>query len=136
MASTSFIDKTTLLLKKNLDLRQERQQIIASNIANAQTPCYKAKRLEFQDELRQAVEGDGVGLTVTNSRHISASGGPLATVHGKITEVNGVAGIGDGNTVDVDQEMILLAKNQLMYEASVQLLNKKMGIVKYVVQGN
>lgn len=135
MPGNSFIDKTTLLLQKNLDLRLRNQQIIASNIANAQTPGYRAKRFEFQKALRQAVDGNEHGLAVTNPRHISA-GGSLETVHGTVTEVKATQGLGDGNSVDVDHEMVSLAQNQLMYEASVQLLNKKMGIIKYVVQGN
>ncbi len=131
-----FIDKTALLLHKTLDLRMRNQQIIASNVANAQTPGYLAKRLEFEDALRQAVDGKGQDVAVTHPRHISTHGGSLARVAGKVTEVSGGSKIGDGNTVDVDQEMVLLAQNQLMYESSVQLLKKKLSIVKYVVQGN
>jgi len=136
MAANSFIDKTSILLRKNLDLRLQNQQIIAGNIANAQTPGYSAKRFEFEKALRQAVDGSEQGLTVTNAHHISPSGGSIEAVQGSVTEINSHKGIGDGNSVDVDQEMILLAQNQLMYETSVQLLNKKMGIIKYVVQGN
>ena len=55
---------------------------------------------------------------------------------GTIREVRDSSGIGDGNTVDVDQEMVQLAENQIMYEATAQLLSKKMAIIKYVVQGN
>lgn len=136
MSSSVFLDKTTLLLQKNLNLRLQNQQIIAGNVANAQTPGYSAKRLEFQDALRQAADSSGHNMAVTNPRHISPSGGSIETVQGQIKEVKNNQGIGDGNSVDVDQEMLLMVKNQLMYEASVQLLNKKMGIIKYVVQGN
>lgn len=136
MSNNVFVDKTTLLLQKNLNLRLQNQQIIAGNVANAQTPGYSAKRLEFQTALRQAADSSEHGMTVTNSRHISPGGGGIDAVQGTVTEVKNTQGIGDGNSVDVDQEMLLMAQNQLMYEASVQLLNKKMGIIKYVVQGN
>lgn len=136
MATSNFIDNTGVLLKKTLDLRAQNQKIIASNIANAQTPGYKAKRLEFETSLRQAVDGNGQGLTVTNPQHITTSGSSIDRVQGKVREITGADSIGDGNTVDVDQEMVLMAKNQLMFEASVQLLSKKMAIIKYVVQGN
>ncbi len=136
MSSNIFADNTTLLLKKNLNLRLQNQQIIAGNVANAQTPGYSAKRLEFQNALRQAADSSEHGMTVTNPRHISPSGGSIEAVQGKVTEIKNDQGIGDGNSVEVDQEMLLMAQNQLMYEASVQLLNKKMGIIKYVVQGN
>jgi len=136
MATKNFIDNTALLLKKSLDLRAQNQKIIASNIANAQTPGYAAKRLEFETSLRQAVDSKGQGLAITNPRHITANGGTIGSVQGNITEIRGANNFGDGNNVAVDQDMVLLAKNQLMFEASVQLLSKKMGIIKYVVQGN
>lgn len=136
MIANGLIDKTALLLKKSLDLRMQNQQVIAGNVANAQTPGYKAKRLEFEDALRQAVDGQGHDVSVTHPRHISSHGGSIARVEATVSEVDGAAGLGDGNTVSVDQEMILLAQNQLMYEASAQLLSKKMSIIKYVVQGN
>ncbi|MDY0191576.1 MAG: flagellar basal body rod protein FlgB [Desulfuromonas sp.] len=136
MSSRIFTDKATLLLEKNLNLRLQNQQLIASNVANAQTPGYSAKRLEFQSALRQAADSAEHGMTVTDPMHISPSGGSIESVQGQVKEVNNSQGIGDGNSVDVNQEMVLMAQNQLMYEASVQLLNKKMSIIKYVVQGN
>ena len=135
VTGNGFVDKTSLLLKKTLDLRMQNQQIIAGNVANAQTPGYEAKRLEFESALRQAVEGKGYDVSVTHPRHISTHGGSIARVQGSISTIP-ATGVGDGNSVDVDKEMVLLAQNQLMYEASAQLLNKKMGIIKYVVQGN
>lgn len=136
MARLGFIDQTSQLLKKTLDLRTRNQQIIAANVANAQTPGYQAKRLEFEGALRQAVDGRGHDIRTTHPRHIAAGGGSLSQVQGTITEIADHSGIGDGNTVDVDQEMVLLAENQIMYETSAQLLSKKMAIIKYAVQGN
>ncbi|MEA3465488.1 MAG: flagellar basal body rod protein FlgB [Thermodesulfobacteriota bacterium] len=136
IAGNGFVDKTSLLLKKTLDLRMQNQQVIAGNVANAQTPGYEAKRLEFEGALRRAVEGQGYEVSVTHPRHISTHGGSIARVQGSISTIPATRGVGDGNSVDVDKEMVLLAQNQLMYEASAQLLNKKMGIIKYVVQGN
>ena len=136
MIGNGFVDKTALLLKKSLDLRMQNQQVIAGNVANAQTPGYKAQRLEFEGALRQAVEGRGQDVAVTHPRHISSHGGSIARVEATVSEVGGGGGLGDKNTVSVDQEMILLAQNQIMYEASAQLLSKKMSIIKYVVQGN
>jgi flagellar basal-body rod protein FlgB len=136
MSNRVFADKATLLLQKNLNLRLQNQQLSAGNVANAQTPGYSAKRLEFQNALRQAADSSESRMTVTNPMHISPSGGSIEAVQGQVKEVENSQGIGDGNSVDVNQEMVLMAQNQLMYEASVQLLNKKMNIIKYVVQGN
>ena len=56
-------------------------------------------------------------------------------VQGKIVHTPDNTGIGDGNGVSVDQEMIALSENQIMYETAAQLLKKKLSMLKYVVQG-
>ncbi|MCD6526679.1 MAG: flagellar basal body rod protein FlgB [Desulfuromonas sp.] len=136
MANSGIMDQASLVLKKSLDLRLRNQQIIAANVANAQTPGYQARRFQFEDALQQAVTGSGYDVVTTHPRHISSHGGSIGNVMGTIREVRDSSGIGDGNTVDVDQEMVQLAENQIMYEATAQLLSKKMAIIKYVVQGN
>ncbi len=135
MANGTLIDNTTLLLKKTLDLRMRKQQVISSNIANAQTPGYLAKKFEFLDELNQAVANPGQGLRVTNPRHIAGAGSTLENVQGRLTTVPDRSALGDGNTVKMEEEMVDLAQNQIMFEAAAQMLNKKLAIIKYVVQG-
>ena len=130
-----LIDQTTLLLKKSLELRMRNQNVIASNIANAQTPGYEAKHFEFETDLRRAVENRSSGMVVTNPRHIAGNGISLESVKGKLTTIKDKSALGDGNTVDVDQEMVTMAQNQIMFEASTQMLNKKLAIMKYVIQG-
>ncbi|PLX91387.1 MAG: flagellar basal body rod protein FlgB [Desulfuromonas sp.] len=135
MMTKGMMDQTALLLKKSLDLRLRNQQIIAGNVANAQTPGYRAKTFEFEDALRQAATGQGTDVATTHPRHISTHGGAINNVTGTIGEIRDTSGIGDRNTVQVEQEMINLSENQIMYEATTQLLNKKLNIIKYVVQG-
>jgi len=133
--NSGMMDKTALLMKKSMDLRLRNQQIIAANVANAQTPGYQAKTFTFEDALRQAATGEGTDMTVTHPLHISHHGGGIDNVTGTVGEIRDTSGLGDRNTVEVDQEMVNLAENQLMYEATTQLLNKKLSIIKYVVQG-
>jgi len=135
MMTSGMMDQTALLMKKSMDLRLRNQQIIAANVANAQTPGYQAKTFTFEDALRQAATGEGTDLEVTHPQHISTHGGAINNVTGTVGEIRDTSGMGDRNTVEVDQEMINLAENQIMYEATTQLLNKKLSIVKYVVQG-
>nr|WP_320113771.1 flagellar basal body rod protein FlgB [uncultured Desulfuromonas sp.] len=135
MMTSGMMDQTALLMKKSMDLRLRNQQIIAANVANAQTPGYQAKTFTFEDALRQAATGEGTDMAVTHPQHISTHGGSINNVTGTVGEIRDTSGMGDRNTVQVDQEMINLAENQIMYEATTQLLNKKLNIVKYVVQG-
>lgn len=119
-------------LNTSLNLRLLNQNIISSNIANADTPGYKAKVVEFESALRDALGvGEKTAPAETNSKHIvHRSTDPVAP---EIYEdPNGVVSI-DGNTVDRSSEMAKLAENQLLYDASVEMLKKKLGMLKYAI---
>lgn len=131
MPPLGIFDKTSQLLKKVLDLRQQNQQVIASNIANADTPGYTPARLSFEKELAGAAGRNGSGMVATDPRHLPLRHGGVDQVEGRVLRTPDRSGLGDGNNVNVDQEMIDLAENQLLYEAAVQMLNKKMGLLKY-----
>ena len=127
-------DSTLQLLRKVLDLRSQNQQVISSNIANADTPGFAPSELQFEDELRSVVQGNGLRPVTTHPNHISLTANSVQTVSGTLVQKPDQSGIGDENGVNVDQEMINLAENQILYEAAAQLLKKKIGIMKYVVQ--
>ena len=134
MKNISLFDSNIHLLKKTLDLRSTKQQIIASNIANAETPGYAPARFEFEQELQQALQVKGTPQN-THPAHISIGGSDLRGVNGTITREPDRRGIGDENGVSIDKEMMALAENQLMYETAAQLLKKKLSQLSYVIQG-
>ncbi len=129
-------DSSIQLLSKTLDLRAMNQQVIASNIANAETPGFSPSKLHFEDELRNAV-GKSSEFTMTNSHpnHMPVGSKDIESVQGSITVKPDQTGIGDENGVSVDEEMMALSENELLYEAAAQLLKKKLGMIKYVVSG-
>jgi len=131
----NLFDDTTTLLQKSLDLRSSNQRVIAGNIANAETPGYAPARFEFEQELKAAISGSGPSLNTTHSLHLSKNSENVSQVEGKIVRSPDNTGIGDNNGVSVDQEMITLSENQIMYETAAQLLKKKLSLLKYVVQG-
>lgn len=126
---------TTQLLEKVLDLRSKNQQVISSNIANAETPGYSAKTLQFEEQLKSAMFQGNPAPVPTHPNHIPLTPGTLSQVSGTITERRDNTGIGDENSVSVDQEMVKLSENQILYEAAVTMLNKKMAMVKYAANG-
>jgi len=130
-------DPASQALQKSLDLRAKNQNFIAANIANAETPGYSAVKFQFEDALAQAIDGrrQGLPLAVTNPGHIATGATNIAGVEGVVTEVRDHTGIGDKNSVDVDAEMLELSKNELMFETSAQLLQKKIGLLRYVIDG-
>ncbi|MCY4524773.1 MAG: flagellar basal body rod protein FlgB [Halobacteriovoraceae bacterium] len=127
-------DKTIAALATSLNFRQMRQELISSNIANAETPGYKAKRVSFEDALARALDVDGKeNLNIGSSKHYNVGSGGFASLKPDIyQEVNGIVR-DDGNNVDRDGEMAKMAENKILYDASVQLLNKKLGLMKYAI---
>jgi len=113
-------------------LRSQRAEVIASNIANADTPGYKAKGLDFQQALTQAASNQQTSITRTNEKHFDVR-----------TELNNNIGFripnqadtGDGNTVDVQVERNLYLKNSMEYQASIQFLNGQIKAMKKVISG-
>ena len=129
-------DDNFKLLTKVLDLRARKQQVIASNIANAETPGYSPAKFEFDEELKMAVDSQsGLTLTRSHQNHLPVGQGDLDTIQGRITITPDQTGIGDENGVKVDDEMLALSENQILYEAAAQLLKKKMTMMSYAITG-
>ncbi len=135
MKSLDLFSPSMNLLSKVLDLRSANQQVISSNIANAETPGYSPARFEFQQELRQALGQNGFHLVTDNPHHIPSSTSSIDNVSGTVVKSPDKTGIGDKNGVNVDQEMVSLSKNEIMYEAAAQILKKKLALLSYVIQG-
>jgi len=136
MSNIQLFDKTTGLLKTILDLRVRNQQVISSNIANADTPGYAPASLQFEKDIEQALAGQKNNLSTTSPHpaHLPVGRRSLDEITGRVIRTPAPAAIGDGNGVQVDREMIGLAENQILYEAATQMLNKKLGLLKYVIQ--
>jgi flagellar basal-body rod protein FlgB len=127
-------DSNIKLLQKVLDLRSENQSVIATNIANAETPGYSKKVFEFEQELQQAITATPGTLATTHGNHIPTTPTTLNSVTGTIRQIEDKNPIGDGNGVNVDMEMIALSENELLYETAAQLLKKKFALLSYVVR--
>jgi flagellar basal-body rod protein FlgB len=121
------------VLKKSLDLRAQKQQVIAGNIANAETPGYSARKLSFEDDLRKAIASPQTEGRVSNPKHFPLGSSGISGVQGTIVTERARNPIGDGNSVSLDDEMLDLAENQLLFEAGSQILKKKLSMLKYAV---
>lgn len=121
MSDIRIFDRTTVLLEKVLDLRARQQQLIASNLANAETPGFKPSRLSFDEDLQNALQSERPGPQGQEQARAR-----IENIHGTVERSSA--------SVEPDQEMVGLAENQIMYESAVQMLNKKFGMLKYVTQ--
>ena len=120
-----------------LRVREARQEILASNIANADTPNYKARDINFSAALkqvaesRQAVNGK-LPLATTAGAHIASKGS--SQIAGAIQYRNDQQGSIDGNDVDVDKERLQLTDNGMNYEATVTLISAQIHNMLAVIQ--
>ena len=130
--SSNLFDKTTDALATSLAMRQIRHNVTSANIANAETPGFHAKKVDFENALAQALDMDGTnGLTTSSPDHYAVGG--KQPVEPGIYENPDVAVNNDGNTVDLEKEMSALAENSILYKSALQLINKKMAAMKYAI---
>jgi len=120
-----------------LSLRSQRQELLASNIANADTPNYKARDIDFSNALQGALSQARGQLATTARAHIAngaADGKTLAD--GTPVLYRGVTqGAVDGNTVDMDTERAQFADNGLRYEAGITMINQQIHNLLAAIQG-
>ena len=119
---------TVTVLGKTIDLRARNQALIASNVANAETPHYTPKALSFENELQGALKGGKKQVQApTHARHfpLNGSSSRVQDVTGKVVETPAKSPGKDGNAVEIEAEMSRMTENQIMYNASVQILAKK-----------
>ncbi len=121
MPVKSLFGKTFHAIERSLDITNKRHGLITSNIANLDTPGYKAKDIDFKGALKDALEGTSVDLSRTNPGHFGSK------VFYTEPSSNGTG------SVDIDKEMSKLAENNLRYRASVEVLLKKLSMLKFAI---
>ncbi|XOV81498.1 MAG: flagellar basal body rod protein FlgB [bacterium] len=120
---TISIDNALGVHAKALELRAERTEILARNIANADTPGYKARDIDFNAVLQAYKEPGGEPMMQTNRRHMAFEQTPGIDV--SLQYRNPIMPSLDGNTVDTQVEQAEFAKNNLEFQASFRFLNGK-----------
>src|SRR5512134_2454795 len=113
------LDSALRFHQEALSLRARRQQVLAANIANADTPNYKARDFDFSAALKNAIAGRSGGnlpLASTSGRHLQGSGdnGPARLMYRQELQSSV-----DGNTVNMDVERAQFAENAIQYEAGI-----------------
>ncbi|MDQ7015107.1 MAG: flagellar basal body rod protein FlgB [Gammaproteobacteria bacterium] len=126
-------DKVLGVHEKALYLRSQRTAILASNIANADTPNYKAKDIDFRSILSQSKQTAALPLAHNNPRHISNSNRSFSAA---LQYRNPNQASLDGNTVDPQLEKAAFSENSVRYQATLQLLGGKFKGLLTAIKGN
>jgi flagellar basal-body rod protein FlgB len=123
MANILF-DPVLAGLERALDLRVRQHELVTSNIANADTPHYKAQRVDFRASFDRAFE-----------EILAAEGGKVARSSldelVEVWEVPTPPGRIDGNSVRSDNEMMVLAENSIQYDATIEMMNRRFAMLEY-----
>lgn len=133
----SALDREFAPLQTALDLRAQRQQLLAANIANADTPGYKAVDLDFAAAYRAALAGQppaALPLKTEQPRHLP--GTTAQPTDGFVGYQAGNAARLDGNTVDMNREQAAFQKNSIQYEADLTFLTGKIKTLMSAITGN
>jgi flagellar basal-body rod protein FlgB len=121
------MDKTVGLLERMIRFAGMRHRVLSSNISNSDTPEYRAKDISFNNELQD----ERLKMTGDHPGHLQPGGTAEYPI---VTRTEG-SSWKDGNNVELDMEVAKMTENDLLYEASVQLINKKFTMFKNAIRG-
>ena len=141
MGNGIFNDFTTYMMRAALDGLAMRQQVTSHNIANAETPGFKASRVSFEDQLQRVLgpggrlDGRPAGLQLvrTQPTHFTAEGQMGETLAPRVERISNTVGRNDQNNVDIDQQMVILADTAIHYQALTRLLAKRFAMLRAAV---
>jgi len=135
------VSKSMQLSMAALDYRSMRQDMIASNIANADTPNYKPRDVSFENALsakRAEIFHDGsneLKMAQTDSKHIPFKS-ETSSFKADVFFRDGHMARNDGNSVDIDVETTEMSKNSIMFAAIVQAMKKDEGMFRSVIEAS
>ena len=115
--------KSADLLQKGLSASWARNAVIRNNIANVETPGFKASDVEFESLMAQAIKGSRFTAEKTHPGHRSFGSGNLTDLNPRIIQRRDLSMRMDGNNVDIDAENVRLAQNSLYYNTLLEKLN-------------
>lgn len=122
-----LMNKTFEILKRSLNFRSTKQQVISGNLANINTPNYQKRNLNFDEELIKASDQNMIKMRLTQPGHMP--GQQDGQGNNFPIEVSDMPG-----EIDLDQEMAKMMQNSLLYEANIRLISKKFQALKSAIE--
>lgn len=124
-------DKAFGVQERAVQTRIQRAEILANNLANADTPGYKARDIDFSAVMAGVQTGDELPVDKTNPAHLSG----LTAAEGNLLYRTPAQPSLDGNTVDTQTELVEYSRNTLEYQAAFQFLSDRMSSLSKAIKG-
>jgi flagellar basal-body rod protein FlgB len=126
--------KNDRLIESALRGLTARQRTIADNVANVDTPEFKASRVSFEAQLKQAIGADDQPLRMFKVKNgVDSPGDAPADVKPTVIQETDLGRRNDGNNVDIDREMLDLSDTNVRFNALIQVMGNKVSNLRYVI---
>ncbi len=139
MLERIFDSVTTGIINKTMDTAALRNQVIANNIANANTPYFKRSEVVFEDKLKKAMKGspEPFKLKITDPRHfqIWSDTPSLDEIQPEIVQLDKLSYKNDDNNVDIDVEMANKTKNDILYDTMSRCMSDELKMLRLAITG-
>ncbi len=122
-------------LEKGISASWTRNSVILNNVANVDTPDFKASHVEFETYYKQAIEEDGFKFKKTRDTHMDIGGADLENLQAEIVLEDDTTMRMDGNNVDIDEQMSELAKNTIYYNTLTRKISGQFSQLRTAIGG-
>ena len=126
-----LFDKMHHGMEKVMELRKKQHALTAANIANTDTPHYKAKYIRFDEVLSEVMGTEDMPLTINDRRHFTSINGDA--IEPSIEEIGAPPWVLDGNSVQIEREMIRLRENSVMFNAVVRGMTQRIARLQIAI---
>lgn len=138
MLESILNSRTQVLLKKSMDVASLRNDVIANNIANIDTPKFKRREVIFEDKIQKVLESktNYAKLNTTNARHFQIDGnGDLSGVEPEVKVMDDLSYRNDENNVDIDTETAKMTKNSIFYDSVSESMSNEIRLLRLAITG-
>lgn len=129
-----FDNPVMIALSRQLDSAALTQRVIANNVANVNTPGFKKSYVSFGEELKRALDNKAPAMATSHPRHMGGAA-DIREVAPRVERETGTTMRYGRNNVDIDQEMVNLAANTILYDFGASTLTAKFSLLGYVIRG-
>lgn len=127
---TDGLGKAAGVLKRALDVSYQRNRIISENLANVETPGYRARKVDFREAMINAEQSAGLDLSKRDAKHIS----PSVSATNVNVEMSDKPLRADGNNVDQEIEIVNLSENTIIYNTASEILSRKIKQLRFAIE--